>query len=105
MGLSIHWTDFAKNELNSIFEYHAQQTSVSIARNIVRQIVERTADLKNFPETGAYENLLINRPQSFRYIVSTNYKIIYWVNVEKNSVEIVDVFDTRQNPEKIVRNK
>ena len=54
---------------------------------------------------GAQENLLIDRPQNFRYLISTNYKIIYWINFKKNRIEIVDIFDTIQNPVKISRKK
>ena len=46
-------------------------------------------------------NLLKERIQNFRYLIFKNYKIIYWFNKEKNWIEIVDVFDTRQNPPKI----
>jgi len=54
---------------------------------------------------GKIEELLSNKPQEFRYIVSTNYKIIYWFNQDKSRIEIIDVFDTRQNPIKMERNK
>ena len=30
---------------------------------------------------------------------------IYWINTNKNRIEITDVFDTRQNPIKIKRTK
>ena len=33
------------------------------------------------------------------------YKIIYWFNKDKNRIEISDVFDARQNPIKIKRQK
>jgi plasmid stabilization system protein ParE len=105
VGLIVYWTDFAKNQLKNIFDYHKEEVSVKIARQIGRQIVEKTSDLRNFPEIGAIESLLRDKPQKFRYIVSTNYKIIYWINKEKNRIEVVDVFDTRQNPEKILKNK
>ncbi|MDV7391221.1 hypothetical protein RZS08_07715, partial [Arthrospira platensis SPKY1] len=70
-----------------------------------KKIIESTSELTKFPEIGVRENILFDRPQRFRYLVSTNYKIIYWVNSEKNQIEVVDVFDTRQNPEKLSREK
>ena len=105
MGLIVHWTDFAKAELKRIFDYHNENVSLTIAKQIVKKIVESTKELSKFPEIGARENLLVERPQNFRYLVSTNYKITYWVNTEKNRIEVVDVFDTRQYPEKITRKK
>lgn len=105
MGLIVYWTDFAKNELKNIFDYFKENVNVKIAQQIVKQIVERAEELDNFQEIGAIEELLEDKPQNFRYILSTNYKIIYWINDHKNRIEIVDVFDTRQNPTKIERNK
>lgn len=55
------------------------------------------------PEIGQVEQLLVDREQEFRYLVHQTYKIIYWLNREKNQVEIVDVFDTQQYPAKIQR--
>ena len=105
MGLIVHWTDFAKAELKKVFDYHNETVNVTIARQIVSKIIESTKILSEFPEIGACENLLSDRPQNFRYLLSTNYKIIYWNNTEKNRIEVVDVFDTRQYPKKITRKK
>lgn len=105
MELIVHWTDFAKKELKNIFDYHKAKVSLKIAKSIAKQIVNDANRLKNFPEMGVMEELLTDRPQNFRYIVCTNYKIIYWINKIKNRIEIIDVFDTRQNPTKITRNK
>lgn len=103
MGLTVYWTDFAKNELKNIFTFHHEKVHLKIARQIVRQIVERADDLSNFPYAGAVEEHLQGMPQNFRYVLRTNYKIIYWINQPKNRIEIVDVFDTRQNPAKMKR--
>lgn len=105
MELKVFWTDFAKSELKNIFDCHKEKVSVKIAQQIVEQIVLTANELKSFPEMGTIEELLKNRPESFRYIISTNYKVIYWINRDKERIEIVDVFDTRQSPIKITRNK
>jgi len=105
MELRVYWTEFAKTELKKIFDYHNENVSLGIARQITTQIVEKTDDLSIFIEMGAIEGLLSDRLQEFRYLVSKNYKIIYWVNKDKNRIEIIDVFDTRQNPVKMGRNK
>ena len=105
MEIEIYWTDFAKKELNKIFDYYHQKVNLKLARKLTIQIVSDTDILRMFPKIGAREENLKLRPQKFRYIVTTNYKVIYWLNKEKQRVEIVDIFDTRQNPTKIKRNK
>lgn len=36
-------------------------------------------------------------------MVCNTFKIIYWVNHQESRIEIMDVFDTRQDPRKIKR--
>ena len=103
MGLTIYWTKFAKYELKNIFDYYNRTVSLKIANKITKQIITETNILSKFPKVGVIEDLL--QDGNFRYLISTNYKIIYRINYDKNRIEIIDVFDTRQNPTKINRNK
>lgn len=105
MELKIYWTDFAKNELQENFKYLKENASLRVARKETQKIVKETRRLKKQPEIGQIEELLSDRKQEFRYLVHQTYKIIYWINKEKNQVEIVDVFDTQQHPIKIQRSK
>lgn len=104
MELKVYWTDFAKNELKNIFNYYQNRVNPKTALQIITRIVKEAAKLSTSPKIGTVEKLLRKRPREFRYIISTNYKIIYWINQSKNRIEIVDVFDTRQDPKKINRN-
>ncbi|OOV18605.1 type II toxin-antitoxin system RelE/ParE family toxin [Flavobacterium sp. LM4] len=105
MGLEIYWTDFSKKELKNIFDYYKEEASLNVARNVVLGITKEAAKLKKNPTIGQEEELLDKDSRDFRYLVFKNYKIIYWVNLEKNRIEVFDIFDTRQNPTKIKRTK
>ena len=104
MALKIHWTDFAKKELQNIFDYYKENSSLKVATKLTEQIVKQTLKLSGQPKIGAKEEYLKDRKQKFRYLVYKNYKIIYWINIEKNRIDVSDVFDTRQNPIKLKRN-
>ena len=105
MELKIYWTDFSKKELRKIFEYYKEKASVNVARKLVVGITKEATKLKKQPNIGQQEEILINSFRKFRYLIFENYKIIYWVNLESNSVEVFDVFDTRQSPIKLKRSK
>ena len=105
MELNIFWTQFAQDELEEIYKYYRRKAGVVVSKRIVKEIHNEAHILKKQPELGQIEELLKNRKEEFRYLVHKNYKLIYWVNIEKNQVEIIDVFDTRQNPPKIKRTK
>lgn len=105
MELTIKWTDFSKNELKKIFEYYKEEASVKVARKLVSGIANETKKLLKHPTIGQEEELLKNDSREFMYLVYKNYKIIYLVQLDKNCIEIFDVFDTRQNPIKLKRSK
>jgi toxin ParE1/3/4 len=52
---------------------------------------------------GAIEENLIELKQQHRYLVEGNYKIIY--RLINNDIYITDIFDCRQNPEKMKKHK
>ena len=105
MELKIYWTEFSEKELSKIFQYYKREVNYQVAKKIVDGIYNETLKLSTQPEIGQIEELLKNRKQDFRYLVFKDYKIIYWINRDKNWIEINDVFDTRQNPPKIKRTK
>ncbi|MES2545731.1 MAG: type II toxin-antitoxin system RelE/ParE family toxin [Bacteroidota bacterium] len=105
MELKIYWTDFLKKELQNIFDYHKEKASLTVAKNLVIGIAKEVIKLQNQPNIGQIELSIENRTKEFRYIIFKHYKIIYWINLKNKSIEIFDVFDSRQSPIKIKRTK
>jgi len=103
MGLEIYWTAFSEKELEKIFDYYTERANLRVAKKITDGIFKARLKLMRQPEIGQLEEFLTKCKQGFRYLLHKNYKIIYWINKDKNWVEITDVFDTRQNPLKIKR--
>ena len=101
MELEILWTQLAEDKLQDIFFYYKHKASLKIARKIINEIVDKTIDLNRNPKMGQIEDLLIEREQEFRYLVSGNYKIIYYINNNTKRIVIANVFDGRQNPKKL----
>lgn len=101
MGLKIFWSQLAEDKLEDIFNYYKIKAGIKVAKEIVYGIVDQTIDLNKNPKIGQLEDLLKNRPEEFRYLIYTNYKIIYRINQEENRVVIANTFDTRQYPQKI----
>ncbi|TDX87134.1 type II toxin-antitoxin system RelE/ParE family toxin [Epilithonimonas xixisoli] len=105
MELKIFWSQLAEDQLMDIFQYYKLKAGVKIAKKIVNEIVDQTIDIDKNPKIGQTEELLKDRIQEFRYLVSSNYKIIYYINLETQRIVIANVFDTRQNPEKLSETK
>ena len=96
------WTLSAQDELEIIYQYYSLKSEI-VANKIISSIFSRAKQLQEFPLSGQEEEFLKKTNKEHRYIVEGNYKIIY--RISGSVVYISDVFDTRQNPQKIVRNK
>ena len=99
MEIRIRWSSKAKYQLREIFDYYQVSTSTTVAESLITTILTRTRNLNSFPNMGKREELLLNHPKGFRYLVEGNYKILYWIH--ESEIIIASVFDCRQNPEKI----
>ena len=97
--MRIEWSELSERQLRDIFEYYSFEVSSKIARKIVNRIIDKVSVLESNPLAGAKEELLSNYPEDYRYLVESNYKIIYWK--KENLITIASVFDCRQNPTKI----
>ncbi|MEM6721823.1 MAG: type II toxin-antitoxin system RelE/ParE family toxin [Bacteroidota bacterium] len=77
MEVRLFWTEFAKNELQQIFNYYHKKATYKIAKKLVNDIYNNSLKLKKQPEIGQIEELLKDHKQNFRYLLFKNYKIIY----------------------------
>jgi len=101
MEINIFWSKFAENKLEEIFKYYSETVSPIFAKKFVFEIINATLILRSKPLIGQKEELLKNRSEEFRYLIHKNYKIIYMVRLNENRIDIIHIFDTRQNPTKI----
>ena len=95
--MKILWTKKAENQLIEIYTYYKRKVSAKIAKSIKQKIFNRTEILQTQPKSGQQEELLKDRNSEYRYLVESNFKIIYWI--EKDTVSIAAVFDCRRNPD------
>ena len=97
--MKIVWTDFAIENLKSIFDYYVIKANRKVAHKIRKQILDSTKQLIKNPDSGQLEFYLERINLNHRYILIKNYKIIY--RTIDNQIVISDIFDVRQNPIKM----
>ena len=101
MELEVYWLELAESKLEDIYSYYSVKASERVAKKLINGIVDSTIGIEKQPEIGQIEISLKHRKQEFRYLVFKNYKIVYWINYNFKRIEIINVFDTRQDPQKI----
>jgi toxin ParE1/3/4 len=96
--MQVFFTQQALNDLESIYEYYCEHKEDK-AKEIVNDIVKRTEQLSELPYSGTIDSFLELWGLKHRFLVEGNYKIMY--KVTTNAVFVTQIFDTRQNPEKL----
>ncbi len=99
MEIRIEWYELAERQLKDISDFNVFEVSLGIARKIINRIINSVSKLYINSLAGQEEEILSDYREDFRYLVESNYKIIYWK--KENLITIASVFDCRQNPEKI----
>lgn len=98
--MKIKITDPAKDQLRKIYHYHRRKGNGHKGRQIRKDVLEKTKLLREFPKMGQEEDNLKHLDLGHRYVlVEPFYKIIYII-IEP-VIYITDIFDTRQDPEKM----
>ena len=93
---------------NSIVDIHYQQTGAATAVNplgatafkwyAAKNNIERQVSM--FPESFPLEPLLRHKQRIYRRaVLMKNFKIVYVYYPSSDTVRIVDIWDTRMNPE------
>jgi addiction module RelE/StbE family toxin len=91
----IVWSDTSKKDLKKIYTF-IKKESVQGAKNVISDIRKAPKKIQ-FPEQTQVEEYY---PECRRILVR-NYKVLYQINQEQNILNVVRVFDTRQNPNKL----
>jgi addiction module RelE/StbE family toxin len=94
------WTREALNDLETIYEFLAQQ-SYPAAQRIIEELLQRAKQLELLPESGVKQEFIKGKSKEYRYLVAGNYKVVYTFNKQQSVAYVVTVFDTRLNPEKL----
>lgn len=105
MNWTIIWSSFAELQLAGIHDYYAEYASDKVAKSITTGIIKAPNILIKNPELGPREPYLSDLHIEYRYLMYKSFKIIYSIHQSEFQVRIADVFDARQNPEKLKRKK
>lgn len=98
--MKVKLTANARRRLQQIRDYHKEQGNAAKGRRIGRKILTESKKLEKHPELGQVETNLETEGKGHRYLlVKPFYKLIYLII--KPVIFITDIFDTRQDPEKM----
>jgi len=95
--VEIVWTNQALQKLNKFVDYIARD-DVETAEKWVLKVIKKTDQLKEQPDSGRIVPEY-NEP-NLRELIFGNYRVIYRIRKEENTIYIQTVWHVRQNPPK-----
>ncbi len=97
--MKLIYTEQSLESLEESLEFIAEDTPYCKVMEIRDGILDETGLLEDNPYIGQEEQYLKHLELGHRRIIKDNYKIIY--RVIGQYIYITDIFDTRQDPEKM----
>lgn len=95
--------DKARCSIRRAYIYGSMNFGIHTAKKFGARIEHCIRLIADQPHLGKQELLLVNRPYMYRsFVVLENFKVIYRVDEIQNVVYIVDFWDVRQEPNRLV---
>ena len=91
----LEWTDRATEEYNQLVIYLYSEWGETITTKVIQEIDHTIVRIKNSPEQFP----VFRKERNIRRCVASPQTSIYF-RVNKDVIEIMSVFDNRQNPKK-----
>lgn len=97
--MKLVYTEQALKSLEEALKFIAPHVSIETLEAIRNKIVKRADKLIKNPMLGKKEEYLEHLGLNHRRIIESHYKIIY--RIINQTIYITDIFDSRQDPEKM----
>ena len=98
--MKVVWSAWALRQVDEIHAWYSTEATPAVADRIVEDILAVAELLQQFPFGGQMEPWLEHKGLGHRRVVVGNYKVVYRVHQDEG--RIVDVFDARQDPGKMI---
>jgi plasmid stabilization system protein ParE len=96
MAAEIRWSDNAISDYNNVVDYLLFEWNEDIALRFIEILEHKVQLILKQPYTG----MLSSKASDIRSILITKHNRLYYRIFDKNMLEIVNIFDTRQHPDK-----
>ena len=96
--MKVFLSELAESKLLKLSEYLLENWSVSIRDKFISKLTEKIKQISiqpySCPTSSEFKNL-------YKCVVTKQMTFYYRINLDKKEIEIITIFDTRQNPDKL----
>ena len=95
MALQIEWTPNALQDYEQVVNYLLKEWSIKAAADFIQKVEDRVYNLSMVPNVG----IASIKDPPIRSVLITKHNRLYY-QTKSGKIIILDIFDTRQNPQK-----
>ena len=92
-------SDLAKIDLQNIVNYISEIESITMAKYVERGLLSEMKKLTHFPTAYPKDKYASSNERTIRFLVKWSYKILFFIDIK--TVQVVGIFHTAQNPDKL----
>lgn len=96
--MKIYLSELAENKLLKLNKYLLENCNLKVRNNFIKSLTSKIVQISKQPESCIQSSEFKNL---FKCVVTKQTYFYYRVNFDKEEIEIITVFDTRQNPNKL----
>ena len=96
--MKVFLSELAENKLLKLNDFLLENWNLKVRNDFIKKLTSKIEQISEYPESC---------PQSFEFkglfkcIVTKQTTFYYRINFVRQEIEIITVFDTRQNPDKL----
>jgi plasmid stabilization system protein ParE len=104
MVMKVIWSSLAKSRLKQVYGYYAEKVSVKVAKSITQSILDSIRLLRKNPQLGKVEETPegLETYRELRCLIEGDYKIVYRVMDMYDAIDLVTIFYTYRDPDKML---
>lgn len=97
----VQWSKEARLDVEKALEYGLSFGRAAVSR-FSKEIDDVQDLLEQNPKLGFVDSSLLNKAHIYRCFILRRYKVVYYLDEEKDVINIVAFFNTWQNPDKLM---
>ncbi len=96
--MKVFLSDLTQTKLLKLTEYLEEKWSLKVRNDFIDKLTKKVEQISHYPESCPQS---IKVAGLFKCVVSKQTTFFYRINKEKQEIEVITLFDTRQLPEKL----
>jgi plasmid stabilization system protein ParE len=96
--VKVFLSELAENKLLKLNDFLLENWNLKVRNDFIKKLTSKIEQISNQPESCPQSSVFQGL---FRCVVTKQTSFYYRINFDKKEVEIITVFDTRQNPDQL----